>query len=95
MWVTKLIQINMVARSKIQSPTTLCYTIKICPITTTKNSITYYFVLYNQDMSNPPQGTRLEMVLFFVVAGFPFQEIERETGKVINQQKPNPLKISI
>jgi hypothetical protein len=42
-----------------------------------------------------PQGTRLGMFLFLIMinfAGFPFQEIERETGKVIAQKRRKPLK---
>ena len=42
-----------------------------------------------------PQGTRLGMFLFLIMinfAGFPFQEIEREIGKVITQQRRKPLK---
>ena len=42
-----------------------------------------------------PQGTRLGMFLFLIMinfAGFPFQEIERETGERITQMRPKPLK---
>ena len=42
-----------------------------------------------------PQGTRLGMFLFLIMinfAGFPFQDIERETGKIITQQRRKPLK---
>ena len=42
-----------------------------------------------------PQGTRLEMFLFLIMinfAGFPFQEIERETGEKITQNRRKPLK---
>ena len=41
-----------------------------------------------------PQGTRLGMFLFLIMinfAGFPFQEIERETGKRITQKRRKPL----
>ena len=41
-----------------------------------------------------PQGTRLGMFLFLIMinfAGFPFQEIEREPGKVITRQRRKPL----
>ena len=41
-----------------------------------------------------PQGTRLGMFLFLIMinfAGFPFQDIERETGKWITQQRRKPL----
>jgi hypothetical protein len=42
-----------------------------------------------------PQGTRLGMFLFLIMinfAGFPFQEIERETGERITQMRRKPLK---
>ena len=42
-----------------------------------------------------PQGTRLGMFLFLIMinfAGFPFQDIERETGKKITQRRRRPLK---
>jgi hypothetical protein len=41
-----------------------------------------------------PQGTRLGMFLFMIMinfAGFPFQEIERETGERITQMRRKPL----
>ena len=42
-----------------------------------------------------PQGTRLGMFLFLIMinfAGFPFQDIERGTGKKITQTRRRPLK---
>ena len=41
-----------------------------------------------------PQGTRLGMFLFLIMinfAGFPFHEIERETGKVITMKRRKPM----